>query len=260
MKISVYNVSNRQTLSIHLPMLIGDVDIAAEDGHINVWNASSRECACTQWPVIDGAFKAFVKLVVGENVINIKYQNETLTLKLFREVPNIPYFVRPVYIICSDDDGYFQGPEEEDCTIQSALDRISLGAMLIQTFTAEKMNEHQFGMKTFQLELDHNFEPMCHVFKSHLTKEKAHAMSGNELWTHFAKELMSSNLTHKDLCKWFCFMSFTRYIPPESEAPKSHSEILRHTKGHTALGKRKLIQFSILGWIAKQFWLVAVKS
>ncbi|KAK3084068.1 hypothetical protein FSP39_007629 [Pinctada imbricata] len=243
MKINIHNVTNRQTLSFHLPMIVGDIDSSNDDGHINIWNVSDRQCTSIKWPVIEGTFKAFVKLVVGENIINIQYQTEILVFKLFREVPNIPFFVRPVYIICSEDDGSFQGPEEEDCSMQSAVERISLAAMLIQTFTAEKMKEHQFGMKTFQLELDHSFEPLCHIFRSNLSKEQAHLMSGNELWTHFARELMASSLSQKDRCKWFCFMSFTRYIPPVNETPKSHSEILRHTKGHTALGGGGLALF-----------------
>ena len=31
-------------------------------------------------------------------------------------------------------------------------------------------------------------------------------------------------------------MSFTHYCPPEGVVPKSHSEVIRFTQGHTALG------------------------
>ncbi|KAL4223299.1 hypothetical protein ACF0H5_016770 [Mactra antiquata] len=106
------------------------------------------------------------------------------------------------------------------------------------------MKEHGFGRQTFQLEVDSNYEPICNVFKSKLTLEHAHSMTGNELWTYFARELMtSSNFGKKDLCKWYCFMSFTRYQPPEGECPKTHSEILKYTKGHTALGGGGLALF-----------------
>lgn len=63
-------------------------------------------------------------------------------------------------------------------------------------------------------------------------------MSGGDLWMYFAKELMSSrDIPDKEKCKWFAFISFTRYQAPEGHLPKSHSEILKCTKGHTALGK-----------------------
>ncbi len=32
-------------------------------------------------------------------------------------------------------------------------------------------------------------------------------------------------------------MSFTYYCPPAGILPKSHSEVIRFTQGHTALGK-----------------------
>ncbi|ELT86967.1 hypothetical protein CAPTEDRAFT_95709 [Capitella teleta] len=62
-------------------------------------------------------------------------------------------------------------------------------------------------------------------------------MSGGDLWLHFAKELVSSKPPKdREVCKWFAFMAFTRYQPPKNYVPKSHSEILSNTKGHTALG------------------------
>ena len=60
-----------------------------------------------------------------------------------------------------------------------------------------------------------------------------------ELWSYFGKELMTSPLfANKSRCKFYCFMSFTRYnLPKDAGLPKTHSDILKHTKGHTALGK-----------------------
>ena len=246
MKIRVYNVAHGEKISLHLPLIIGDIDCLTEDSEIIVWNSSWQENLRATWPVVEGAFKVLVQLTPGENHINIQYRDEILKLTLVFTFPYYKHYVRPVYIVCSDDDGYFQGPDNEDCSLDSALERIKLGAMLIQTFTAEKMKEHGFGRQTFQLEIDSNFKPMCSLFRSQVTLEKAHSMSGNELWTYFARELMtSSKFTDKDNCKWYCFMSFTRYQPPvNSEPPKTHTDILRYTKGHTALGMfRKCVHY-----------------
>lgn len=244
MKIRVYNVVHGEHISLHLPLIIGEIDCKIDSGEIEVWNTSRQEKVPMKWPIVEGAFKALVKLIPGENSINLKYNDEILTLTLVFVFPQFKNFVRPVYIVLSNDDGYFQGPKGEDCSVNSALERIKLGAMLIQTFTAEKMKEHGFGRQTFQLEVDASFEPICSVFRSKLTLEKAHHMTGNELWTHFARELMTtSSFTDKDSCKWYCFMSFTRYEPPEGVTPKSHTEILRYTKGHTALGGGGLALF-----------------
>lgn len=237
MKIRVYNVAHGEQVPLHLPLIVGDIDFKTDDGEISVWNSSRHETLETKWPIIDGAFKILVRLIPGENVINLKYHDEVLKLTLVFTFPHFKQFVRPVYIVLADDDGYFQGPVEEDCSVDSALERIKIGAMLIQTFTAEKMKEHGFGRITFQLECDANYEPICNVFRSKLTLAEANAMAGNEFWAHFGRELMASSFTDKDICKWYSFMSFTRYTPPDSECPKTHSEILKYTKGHTALGK-----------------------
>ena len=238
MRIRVYNVCHGEQISLHLPLLVGDIDQKIDDGEVEVWNSSAHENLKTKWPIIEGAFKVMVKLIPGENVICLRHLDEVLKVVLYFCYPHFKHFVRPIYIICSDDDGYFQGPPGEDCSPDSALERIKLAAMLIQTFTAEKMKEHGFGRLTFQLEVDSNFKPVCTLFRSKLRLEQAHSMTGNQLWTYFAKELMTSNLSDKEICKWYCFMSFTRYCPPSStEPPKTHTDILRHTKGHTALGK-----------------------
>lgn len=238
MRITVQNVIHREAVSVHLPLLVGEIEstLPPDHGHLEVWNVSCPQYPRTQWPVVDRTFKALVRLGIGENIIHLKFENELSTIHLIREMPCFVYFVRPVYIVCSDDDGYFQGPDGEDCSPSSALERIKLAAMMIQTFTAEKMKEHGFGRRNFQLEVDEYCDPVCHIFHSKLTVEEAHGMTGNELWTYFAKELMTSDFTKKDVCKWFCFMSFTRYFPSQGSNPKTHSEVLSQTRGHTALG------------------------
>ena len=190
------------------------------------------------WPVYNGIFKAIVELKPGKNHVQIRYFEETTDILFDYKVPKITRFVRPIYLQCHDHDGSFQAPVEEHSDIDSAKKRISLGVKLIQSFTSEKLHEQGLGRTTFTLEcdLDPSATP-CHIFKSRLTLAEAHTLTGTELWTYFAKELMSSSLfTAKEKCKWFSFMSFTRYIPPQDSVPKSHSEVMRSTKGHTALG------------------------
>ncbi|KAK7499149.1 hypothetical protein BaRGS_00009696, partial [Batillaria attramentaria] len=244
MKIHVYNVADGETFTYALPLLVGDVDYLHGDSTIQVW-LSHEPDNILDWPVIDGCFKFLVLLSPGENVINIRHENDVTQVRVLYERPAITHFVRPVYIVCADEDGYFQGPDDADCSPASAVQRITLGAQLIQSFTAEKMKEHGFGRVTFQLETGADgIQPVCHVFRSKLTLEQAYAMSGTDLWNYFGKELMTSGFSSKNKCKWYCFMSFTRYqLPPEADLPKTHSEILKYTKGHTALGGGGLALF-----------------
>lgn len=237
MSIQVTNLSPGETLHHSLALLIGEVTPPLSEASIVV---RLQQGAQTQaWPIFNGLFKVLIPLTQGVNYMQLLFYDEVLDFHLFYKVPSFVRFVRPVYIIAADDDGYFHGPEGEDCSPASAVERIAFGSKLLQTFTAEKLAEHGLGRRNFVLETDlFPDRPSCHIFKSKIKKAAAHAMTGADLWIYFAKELMSSKLfDRKDHTKWFAFISFTRYCPPEGVIPKTHSEVLKFTKGHTALGE-----------------------
>jgi hypothetical protein len=215
---------------------VGDVRPSQQHSTIDV--CGEQDDLPLAWPVFNGHFKALVLLKPGRNNIRLKYFDGSLTLVLCYEVPDTSLFVRPVYVKCCDDDGEFQGLKDQDCSVSSAQRRISLGAKLLQTFTAEKLNEHRFGYRTFVLANDLHSQPECEVFTSRLTVKQAHSMCSNELWVHFAKELTTSKqFEQTDQCKWLAFLSFTRYQVQDGKVPKTHSQVLQSTKGHTALGR-----------------------
>ncbi|CAL1537705.1 unnamed protein product [Lymnaea stagnalis] len=244
MKIRVHNISDRECVIYPLPLLVGDIEGSALDGVLMV-STSGDPDGVIEWPVVEGCFKVLARLQPGDNIINLRCGQESLTLRLTYDVPGFTHIVRPVYIVCADDDGHFQGPDDISCSAESAARRIALGALVIQTLTAEKMREHGFGRITFQVEMDSDHQPVCHIFYSKLKLEEAYAMTGYQLWSYFGKELMTSPLfSHKSRSKFYCFMSFTRYhLPKDTDLPKTHSDILKHTKGHTALGGGGLALF-----------------
>lgn len=93
--------------------------------------------------------------------------------------------MRPVYIICTNSDGSFDCPPGEDNSVESAIERISFNARILQTFTAEHLNIHGFGKQTFRLEEDESGNVKVNVFKSKLYIDKAIGMSGNDLYEYF---------------------------------------------------------------------------
>jgi hypothetical protein len=233
----ITNFTNGSTVSYSLPIICGEVKPSLCNV-VEILNTQSGKCM--SWPIIRGRFKALVELLEGENVLHIKYFGELLTFSLTYKVPIRRKFVRCVYIVCANDgnNGHFQAPSGEDASPESAAQRIAFSSKLLQSFTAEKLHEHNFGRKTFALESDMDAtKPGCYIYRSALDVSKALSMSAHELWTHFAKELMVSKLfTKKGDCKWLVFMSFTRYIPPPGALPRDHVETLQYTKGHAALG------------------------
>ena len=237
MSIQINNVTSEDVLTYSLALLVGEVQPPLPDSVIIACN--KRSGVSISWPVHNGNFKTLVELLPGENTIELTFYGEVLEFTLTYKVPSFDRFVRPVYIKCHDDPrGDFQGADDEDCSAKSACRRIALGARLIQTLTAEKLAEHGFGRKAFMLEKDLDTSARsCHVFTSSLSVARAREMTGTELWMKFASELMASDrFTRRNNCKWFCFMSFTRYESHDGVIPKSHMDVLNQTKGYAALG------------------------
>lgn len=102
MVIKLSNLQDGQSVALHLPLFIGDTGCNTSDGSITVSNTSLSNSRPIVWPVINGAFKVLVKLKVGENVIQFIHEAQVLVVTVIRYLPELDYFVRPVYIICCD--------------------------------------------------------------------------------------------------------------------------------------------------------------
>ncbi|CAN7984856.1 unnamed protein product, partial [Ixodes hexagonus] len=191
------------------------------------------------WPVVRGVFKMFVSLVPGINIIHFSHGDISQDLVLRYEQPPLSFgkYVRLVYVVCQDDPdkGCFQGPPEEDCSIESALKRIALGARILQAVFAETLSAAGFESKSFRLEHRSSLNtPVVHIFRTKLVAAEACSMTAEDLWTHLAMELMDSDLRDSGNCKFLAFVSWTRYRTDVE--PTSQSEVLSHTSGHVMIG------------------------
>lgn len=240
MAIKVTNYQTGDNLNIPLPLLVGEV-IVSSDSKIFVQNLTLSSDPVA-WPVINGKFKALTYLKEGNNDIQIQHKSTSLRLNLSYEPLKYSRFIRLVYIKCIDDDGLFQAPSEESNTVSSACDRITLGAQMMQTFTYDKFKDHNLAKKTFRLE-EQDGKVICHVFTSSLRLSEAYRLNEEQLWSHFAVELMNSNLRVGNKCKFLAFLSFTRYKNTLNRLPKNHREIIQMTKGQVALGGGGLALF-----------------
>ena len=96
-------------------------------------------------------------------------------------------FVRVVYIKCADSDGSFDAPVGAPSDVESAVERLSFNAQLLQTFTAESLYQHGLGHRTFRIEEDDTGSPKVHVFTSKLMTCEALCMTGDQLYETFSK-------------------------------------------------------------------------
>lgn len=243
MGIIIENCSDNEEINHSLVMLQGKINcIFHINDKIKVLNQNNG--IQHSWPVRNNLFKLFIQLDLGINKLILKCRNYSLNFSLTYIPMKNKRYIRLVYLKCKDSDGRFQAPPNEDNSIESACNRISLAAQMLQLFMAEKLKEHSFPKKTFFLEEESKTgKPICHLFTSELAIQEARNLSQEELWNYFAKELMMSPLADKDRCKFLAFASFTYYDNPSGEIPQTHKDILKLTRGYVALGGGGLALF-----------------
>ncbi|XP_066997735.2 uncharacterized protein [Anabrus simplex] len=250
--IIISNIKNGETLCYSVVLVKGSVtrnEAAAcrwpiTKIHMRQYVSNDTKPIESEWPVFNSEFKCLASLSVGNNHILLEYCGTKTEFMVIHQPMKTNYHVLPVYIICSGHDGRFQAPAAEDNTVQSACERIALGAKLIQCLIAEKLHEAGFKKKTFQLEHDINpSAPECVVFHSHLSVDDARKMQPTELWEYFGRELMLSTLGNTSR-KFLAFLSCTRYhLKSLDNMPITHEDIVSNTEAHVALGGGGLAVF-----------------
>ncbi|XP_023323947.1 uncharacterized protein LOC111697983 [Eurytemora carolleeae] len=164
---------------------------------------------CEEIPLKKLEFKFLVHLLPGSNLISLDFLGVKDTLNVLFDHKPVDYKVRLVYVVCQDSDGEFQGPEGEDCSIESAKARICLGAKLLQCITAETLWEAGVGRKTFRLETNAEGGVECHTLRVNLSTTECWKMTGEKLWENIGREIMLSNIRDEKI-KYIGFV-FARY-------------------------------------------------
>lgn len=244
MKFKVTNHKVGDVVRYPLALLCGVCPSDEASSSVFVANCSSRNPdTFISWPLIYGKFKLFVLLVPGKNELILKErlkseencQSFTLVFEPLTSFPS--NYIRLVYVLCQDapEEGNFQGPHGEDCSVESACDRIALGMQMLQTTMSESLSASGMSRKSFRLEQSKDFgKPFVHVFRSKLCYDEAIGMTAGDVWSYVATELMNSELRDGDRCKFVAFVSWTRYH--DGAEPKTYAEVLSRTTGHVMIG------------------------
>jgi len=222
-QIYVENLADAERVGYQLLLIRGSV--GGQTDALEVSAGADRR----QWPVVDGRFRALVMLKPGRNEIHLSAPGHwTRPLIVCYEPPASDFFVRMVYIVAAGSDGRFQAPPGEPDDIESARRRLAFAGLLMQTATAELMYEAGYGRKTFRLYRNSAGEVETIVHRSDLTLEKAHEMTGLQIWRKFYRDLDSPGGNVRNVA----IMQMTRYDPGRGKA-----------YAHTALGGGSLALF-----------------
>lgn len=189
--------------------------------------------------VHDGKFKALVELGEGDNTVELKTEKTGLPLKLkltYKPITN-PYYVRLIWLTDSTGNTDYAVPDES--VPQNYEARLATAARLMQSFTAERMQELGYGRRTFKLETDRAGKPVVHTVKAPHEASHYYTMGNdNRMWGEIGQFL---NVRMPDpKVKNLVLMSFTRKDPATGRM-----------MAHTALGGGNLGLFgsaSMFSW------------
>jgi hypothetical protein len=173
------------------------------------------------FPVANGRFVALVELKPGLNMVRISSGQEVLKLRLDYRPMSTPYRVVCVYLASQDEPTDFPAPPGQRCDQYG--EKLDTVLKLLQSFTAESMNDAGYGRKTFPLEFDSKGKVIVHVIRSPQTGSALRRLSDQDLWSGF-NDLLSRQFP-PDQNKCCAIMSFSRYDPSTGKA-----------HGHCALG------------------------
>lgn len=153
---STPEISNHETGStIRYPVALLRGSCSGETKEISATNLTSiREDTRTiTGAAHEGRFKVLAELVPGENEIEVSDgTGATAKITLTYEPQTNPHYVRVIWMTDRDGDTDYATDQEDDP--QNYADKLDAAAKLMQTFTAERMNDIGYGRRTFRLEMD----------------------------------------------------------------------------------------------------------
>jgi len=207
----VRNLRSGDTLRYPLALLIGEADATDGEPLTVVRRADGHEPRNLTTQVLGKRFKALVELVPGANHLTLSAAGQSTELDLRYEPQTNPYYVRLIYYTDESRNTDYQTEIEGDPQDYAA--KLDTAAKLMQTFTAETLNDQGYGRKTFSLELDEQQRVKMHVVRGEHPVEHYRATGADALYPEIHEHL---NRTMPDpFAKNVVLMAFTRWDPEQ---------------------------------------------
>jgi hypothetical protein len=180
-RIHVSNLSSGEILRYPVALLRGSVDGAGTD-ILQVTNSSSaRLDRVVTTQIYQGRFKVLIELIPGINKIDLRTgDGSAASLPLKYEEMNTPYVVRMVYL--TDRAGGTSYPTQKANDPQDYQAKLGTAALLMQTFTAERLNDTGFGRKTFKLEMNRAGQVLVHTLRAPETAAYYQSLASVDVW------------------------------------------------------------------------------
>lgn len=216
--LTVDNIKTGEILRYPVAMIRGQ---AKASEMVRVKNLDNRRPdGSNETFVRDNRYVLLVELIPGKNRLEVTAEDEKQELVLTYRPGTGDYKVNFVYLTANDGGTNYITQRDEDP--QNYRERISTAAKLMQTFTAESLNDQGLGRKTFNLELDRNGQVVVHTLPFQRSADDLRKMTGNDLWSTFYGPI--NNAFPMERNKNVVIMSFTD-LDPASGLPRAHTAL-----------------------------------
>lgn len=160
---SVDNFKNGESIQYSAPLITGTLPDVAADSLTLVNASSKRPTRQMKGLAYKGKFKVLADLVPGVNDLTITAGTKTAKLKLNFVPQTSCRAVRAIYYTNNTGDAGFLSPIPNDK--QDVVGKLGTAMLLLQSFTADRMNAQGYGRKTFNVELEPDGRPKVFIVK-----------------------------------------------------------------------------------------------
>ena len=219
--ISFTNYTDGTTIRYPVPLIRGRL---AETGvtEVVVVNESSKRPSHRMTAMArKGKFVALAELVPGKNTLLFQAGKARRKLTITYKPQTNPYVVRVFYMVDKTGDTKYQTQVAGDR--QDYRGKLATAMLLMQTFTAERMNDLGYGRVTFNLEFDRDGRVQVHTLRGEHDRAYYHGRTGHQLWVSSAQLIRRK--MHNPKARNLVIPAFSWFDPKT-----------RRTLAHTALG------------------------
>ncbi|MBN9501624.1 MAG: hypothetical protein BGO01_15880 [Armatimonadetes bacterium 55-13] len=195
--ISVDNISDGTEIRYPLVLLKGSA------------SGSTIKVNGLEFPVVDGKYRALVELKPGKNDVKLLAGSSVGAIKLAYKPATTKYRVEPIWLVSKDGDGsYYTTFPGRD---QKKFEKFDLALKMMQSFSAEAMNDAGYGRKTFSLDFDGKGMVKVRQVRLPKTTAELHAMEDGQIWS-LAYDTIKTQLPEATT-KWAALLSATSFDP-----------------------------------------------
>lgn len=187
--VQITNLMNNETLTYPVALLRGTVDNEATE-IIVVNDDNPVKSNQARVPVVNNHFVAVVELIPGSNHLSITGGNATTHLALNYQPAKSEHYVNVVYLTADDGNTRYLTQFANDP--QDYRQKLDMALKLMQTLTAERLNDIGLGRKTFTLKFDQRGKVIVHTLRYPQNATTLQAMDGNQLYQLFIGGLLHS--------------------------------------------------------------------